>query len=117
MWLKFLRNQENQLIDLKLFLKRYVNTIPEFGFISGRYDLKIIKFYLMPYLICDKGTLNNIHLKSHDFKSFRFGDVQFLDKMKFLGGAATLNSILKAYKASETKTIFPYEWFANHARL
>ena len=37
--------------------------------------------------------------------------------MKFLGGATTLDSFLKAYKASETKGFFPYEWFYNPDKL
>ena len=37
--------------------------------------------------------------------------------MKFLGGATTLDSFLKAYKASETKGFFPYEWFDNPDKL
>ena len=47
--------------------------------------------------------------------SFKFGDVQFLDKNKFLGGAFTLDSFLKAYKAS--KRFFPYELFDNPDKL
>ena len=31
--------------------------------------------------------------------------------MNFLGGATSLDSFLKAYKTSETKGLFPYEWF------
>ena len=31
--------------------------------------------------------------------------------MNFLGGAASLDSFLKAYKTSETKGFFPHEWF------
>ena len=31
--------------------------------------------------------------------------------MKFLGGASDLDFFLKAYKASEMKGYFPYEWF------
>ena len=31
--------------------------------------------------------------------------------MNFLGGATSLDSFLKAYKTSETKKFFPYEWF------
>ena len=31
--------------------------------------------------------------------------------MNFLGGAASLDSFLKAYKTSETKGFFRYEWF------
>ena len=37
--------------------------------------------------------------------------------MKFLGGATTLDSFLKAFKASETKEFFPYEWFDNPDKL
>ena len=37
--------------------------------------------------------------------------------MKFLGGATTLDSFLKAYKASETKKFFPYDWSDNPDKL
>ena len=43
--------------------------------------------------------------------SFKFGDVQLLDIMNFLGGATSLDSFLKAYKTAETKGYFPYERF------
>ena len=43
--------------------------------------------------------------------SFKFGDVQLLHVMNFLGGATSLDSFLKAYKAAETKGFFPYESF------
>ena len=100
---QFLRLQKNQLIDLKQHLERYVNILPVFGFNSGRYDLNLIKSYLIPYLICDKEIEPTVIKKANDIISFKFGDVQFLDIMKFLGGATTLDSFLKAYKASETK--------------
>ena len=114
---QFLRIQKNQLIDLKQHLERYINTLPVFGFNSGRYDLNLIKSYLIPYLIRDKEQETSVIKKANDFISFKFGDVQFLDIMKFLGGATTLDSFLKAYKASETKGFFPYEWFDNPDKL
>ena len=43
--------------------------------------------------------------------SFKFGDVQLLDIINFLGGATSLDSFLKAYKTAETKDFFLYEWF------
>ena len=49
--------------------------------------------------------------KANQFVSFKFGDVQLLDIMNFVGGALSLDSFLKAYKTSETKGFFPYEWF------
>ena len=113
----FLRIQKNQLIDLKQHLERYFNTLPVFGFNSGRYDLDLSKSYLIPYLIRDKEQETSVIKKANDFISFKFGDVQFLDIMKFLGGATTLDSFLKAYKTSETKGFFPYEWFDNPNKL
>ena len=77
----------------------------------------MIKSYLTPYLIRDKEQETSVIKKANDFISFKFGDVQFLDIMKFLGGATTLDSFLKAYKASETKRFFPYEWFDNPDKL
>ena len=43
--------------------------------------------------------------------SLKFGNVQLLDIMNFIGGETSLDSFLKAYKTSETKGFFPYEWF------
>ena len=37
--------------------------------------------------------------------------------MKFPGGATSLDSFFKAYKASETKGLFSYEWFDNPDKL
>ena len=37
--------------------------------------------------------------------------MQFVDIMKFLSAAISLDSFSKAYKTSETKRFFPYEWF------
>ena len=37
--------------------------------------------------------------------------------MNFLGGATSLDSILKAYKTEETKDFFPYEGFDNPGKL
>ena len=114
---QFLRIQKNQLIILKQHLERYANTLPVFGFNSGRYDLNLIKSYLIPYLIRDKEQETSVIKKANDLISFKFRDVQFVDIMKFLGGATTLNSFLKTYRASETKSFFPYEWFDNPDKL
>ena len=99
----FLRIQKNQLIDLMQHLEKYTNTLPVFGFNSGRHDINLIKSYLIPYLINEKEIEPSVIKKANDFVSFKFGDVQLLDIMKFLGRATTLDSFLKAYKASELK--------------
>ena len=74
---QFLKFQNNQLIDLKQPLERYVNNLPVFGFNSGRYDLNLTKSYLIPYLIRDKEHETALIKKANDFISFKFGKFSF----------------------------------------
>ena len=103
--------KKNQLIDLQKSLERYCNVLPVFGFNSAKYDLNLIKSYLLPILIHERDIEPTVIRKANQFISFKFCDIQLLDIMNFLGGATSLDSFLKAYKTSEIKKIFPYEWF------
>ena len=114
---QFLQMQKNKLLDLQQHFERYVNTLPVFGFNSGKYDLYLIKFYLLPYLIHERDIQPTVIKKAHHFVSLKFVDVQFLDILSFLGGATSLDSFLKAYKTSETKRFFPYERFDSPEKL
>ena len=111
---RFLQIQKNQLIDLQESLDRYCNVLPVFGFNSAKYDLNLIKSYLLPFLVNERDIEPTVIKKANQFISFKFGDIQLLDIMNYLGGATSLDSFLKAYKTSETKGFFPYEWF-DHA--
>ena len=108
---QFLKIQKKQLIDLQEHLERYCIVLPVFGFNSAKYDLNLIKSYLLPILVNDCNIESTVIKKANQFISFKFGDFQLLDILNFLGGATSLGSILKAYKTSETKRFFPYEWF------
>ena len=108
---QFLQIQKNQLIDLQESLEGRCNVLPVFGFNSAKYDLNLIKSYLLPILVNERDIEPTVIKKANQFISFKFGDIQLLDIMNFLGGATSLDSFLKAYKTSETKGFFPYEWF------
>ena len=108
---QFLQTQKNQLIELQVHLERYCNVLPVFGFNSAKYDINLIKSYSLPILINEKNMEPTVIEKVSQFVSFKFGDVQLLDIMNFLGGATSLDSFLKANKTAETKSSFPYEWF------
>ena len=108
---QFLRMQKNQLIELQEHLERYCNVLPVFGFESAKYDIHLIKSYLLPILINRRNMEPILIKKANQFVSFKFGDVQLLYIMNFLGGATSLDSFLKAYKTAESKGFFPYEWF------
>ena len=88
-----------------------------FGFNSEKYHLNLIKSYLLPYLIHERDIQPTVSKKANHFVSPKFGDVQFLDILNFLGGATSLYSFLKAYKTKETKGFFPYEWFDSPEKL
>ena len=101
---------ENQLIELQEHLERYCNVLPVFGYIGAKYDINLIKSYLLPIPIIERNMEATVIKKANQFVFFKFGDFQLLDNMNFLGGATSFNSFLKPYKTSDTKGFFPDEW-------
>ena len=108
---QFLLMQKNQLIDLQEHFERYCNVLPVFGFNSPKYETNLIKSYFLPILVNERGIEPTVIKKANQVFSFKFGDVQLLDIMNFLGGATSLDYFLKACKTKETKGFFPYDWF------
>ena len=108
---QFLQMQNNQLIDLQEHFERYCNVLPVFGLNSAKYDINLIKSYLLPILVNERDIEPRVLKKSNQLVFFKFGDIQLLDNMNFIGAATSLDSFLKAYKTKETKGFFPYEWF------
>ena len=51
---QFLQMQKNQLFDLQEHFERYCNVLPIFGFNSGKYDINLIKSYLLPILVNER---------------------------------------------------------------
>ena len=78
-----------------------------------RYDINFIKCYLLPILVNDRDVEPIVIEKGNQFVSCKFGNVQLLDNLNFLGGAISLDSFLKVYTTWETKGFFRYERF-NH---
>ena len=95
---QFLHIQKNQLIDLQEPLERYCNVLPVFGFNSAKYDLNLIKSYLLPIPVNERDIEPTVIKRTKQFISFKFGDIQLLDILNFPGGATGLDSFLKAYK-------------------
>ena len=106
-----LADAKNQLIDLQERFGRYCNVLPVFEFNSAKYDINLIKSYLLTFLVNDRDIEPTVIRKANHIASFKFGDNQLLDIMNFPGGATSLDSFLKAYKTKETESFFPYEWF------
>ena len=109
---QFQHIQKNRLIDLQEHFERYCNNLPVSGFNSAKYDINLIKSYLLPILVNERDIEpTDIRKAEQFFVSFKFGNIQLLDIMTFLDGATSLDSFLKAHKSKETKSFFPYERF------
>ena len=106
---QFLQMQKNQLFDLQELFERYCYVLPVFAFNSAKFDINLIKSYLLPILVNERDIEPTVIKKANQFVSFKFGDIHLPDNMNVLGGATSLDSFLKAYKTKETKDFFPYE--------
>ena len=104
---QFLQMQKNQLINLQEHFERCCNTLRVFGFNNSKYDNSLIKSYLLPNLVNEGQIEPTVIKKANQFVSFKFGDVQLLDIMNFLGGATSLDSFFKTYKTETTKGFSP----------
>ena len=114
---RFLPMKMIQLIDFQEHLERYCNVLPVFGFNSAKYDINLIKSYLLPILVNEQDVEQTVIKKADQCVSFKIGDIQLLDVMIFLGGATSLDSFLKAYKTKDTNDFSPYEWFDCPAKM
>ena len=95
---QFLQTQKNQLIDLQDHLEKYCSVSPVSGFNSAKHEIYLTKSYLLPLLVKERGIQPQVIKKANQFVSFNSGDVQLLDKLKFLRGATGFDSFLKTYK-------------------
>ena len=111
------RYKKNQLFDFQEFLECYCNVLPGSGFNNAKYYLTLVKSYLLPSLVNERDIEPTVTKKANQFLSFKFGNIQRLDILNLLGGATNLDSFLEAYKTSETKSLFPYEWFDHPDKL
>ena len=72
---QFLLTHKKKLIEHQEHFERYVNTLPVFGFNSSKYDLNLIKAYLSPLLVIEKGIEPTVIKKANQFVSFNFGNI------------------------------------------
>ena len=107
---QFLQMQKHELIYLQEHFECHCNVLPVFTFNSAKDDINLIKLYLLPILVNERDIAPTVIKKANQFVSFKFGVIQLLDIMNFLGGATSLDSFLKTYLIKKTKGFFPYEW-------
>ena len=58
---------------------------------------------MQPTLVNERDIEPTVINKTNQLLFSKMGDIQLLDKLKFLGGATSLDKFMKAHKVSETK--------------
>ena len=81
--IQFLQMQNDQYIELQEHFDRYCNVLPVFGFNSAKYDINLIKSYLLSILINERNMEPFEIKKANQFVSFKFSDVQLLYFFEF----------------------------------
>ena len=104
---QFLQMQKNHIIDLQEHFERYCNVSPVFGFNSAKYDINLIKSYLLPTLVNERDIEPTVMKKANQFVSFKFGDIQLLDIMNFLGVPPVLTLSLRLIGPKRQRVSFP----------
>ena len=73
--------------------------------------------FCLTFLSTNRDIGPTVIKKTNRHISIKFGDIHVLDILNVIGGAKSLDSFLNAFKTSETKTFFPYEWFDNPDKM
>lgn len=103
-------------IDTKL--RQWLQRLPVLGFNSGKFDLNLIKDYLIPHLLTTNDA-EKIHpiKRNNNFMAISLENLQFLDICNYLAAGTSYDKWIKAFKIPQTKGMWPYEWFDSMDRL
>ena len=75
--------QKNQIIDTQEHFERYCNVSPVCGFNKAKYDINLIKSYLLAILVNERDIEPTVIQKANQFVSFKLADIQKLDIIEF----------------------------------
>ncbi|XP_072016392.1 uncharacterized protein [Amphiura filiformis] len=101
--------REKYLVNLRTKLTVHLRRLPTFGFNSGRYDVNLVKQYLLPYLV-ENEPVEHLVKKTNNYMSINTDHLSFLDVTNFLAPGCSLDQFLRAFECSLQKGVFPYEW-------
>ena len=104
------------LAVLKLKYEQWMTEIPVIGFNSAKYDVNMVKPYLVKALT-QKDVIKFVVKKSNAFMCIVTERLKFMDIRNYLAPGFDYATYLKAYKCTTMKGYFPYEWIDNLSKL
>ena len=107
---------KHPLDKIKAKYEAWLAEVPTIGFNSQKYDLNLVK----PYLVkCLKGTngIQYVIKKSNALMCVKTEKLIFLDIRNYLAPNYSYSNYVKAYNCKEEKGFFPYEWMDDLNKL
>ena len=102
------------LATLKKKLQDHLQQLPVFGFNSSRYDINLIKPYLITAI---QSQIEFVVKKNNAMMCLSTEDLKFLDVMNYLAPGYSYEKYVKAYDCTMQKGHFPYEWLDSLEKL
>jgi hypothetical protein len=109
-----------QYMDLEKQLRRWIYQVPVIGYNSGKFDLNLIRRFLLPCLVSNDNRVDNIIEKGTDFMSLGTQRLVFLDMMHYVPPNMNLASFIKTFHYGDlemAKGWWCYEYIDDYSRL
>ena len=110
------KEKKHHLYQLKQQLEQYLQELPVVGFNTGKYDANATKIDPFTRLV-DSHKIKYTVKRNNTFMCIKTEKLQFLDITNYLAPGFSYSQYLKAYKCTEQKGFFPYEWMASLDKL
>ena len=111
------KKKSHPLVKIYGEMETYMSQVPVIGFNSAKYDLNLIKGSIAKYLNLHEDSGNFVVKKNNAYTCIAMNTLKFLDMSQFLAPGSSYAGFLKAYRVTEQKGFFPYEWFDDIAKL
>jgi hypothetical protein len=97
--------------------EHYCEQIPVLSFNGAKYDLNLIKSKLSKCLDLAEATRKFVVKKNNAYMCISNDRFKFLDITQYLAPGSSYSSFLSAFRVSEQKSFFPYQWFDSEEKL
>ena len=101
---------------LRMQFLSHLEELPVISFNGAKYDLNVLKKFLIP-ILAKSGSVRYVIKKGSSYMSIKTADLKFLDIMFYIAPGFDYDSFLKAYKADQPKSFFPYEFLDGFDKL
>ena len=97
-------------------MEHYLQELPVVGFNKGKYDVNAMKVEFFTRLV-DSHKIKHTVKRNNNFMCIKTEKLKFLDIINYLAPGFSYSQYLEAYKCTEQKGFFPYEWITSLDKL